>query len=367
MSEGRLRVGVIGAGIGALHLAAYTQLPRVEVVALAGLDDDRVRRVAAEYNVPQTYREYDALLAAPGIDAVSICLPNALHAPVAIAALSAGKHVLVEKPLARSAAEGRDMIAAAAEHDRILMVSFDKRYRGDVQWIKRYIDSGALGRIYYAKAHWMRRSGIPRLGSWFVSKEQAGGGPLIDLGVHVLDMAMYLLGEPRARAISANTYAEFGPRGLKGWLGRQQFSDERMPYEVEDLATAFIRLEGDGTISNQRTTLLLEASWATHSSAGDDFGVTLYGTEGGVELMVRNYTHENTVRVFSDVAGAPTDLAPRIFKADGHLTVIGRFVAAATEGAPRIPCAEDGLRRAELIEACYRSAAEGREIAIQNQ
>jgi predicted dehydrogenase len=361
MNEQRLRVGVIGAGVGALHLAAYAPLPQVEIVALAGLDDDRVRRVASEYNVPQTYREYEHLLAAPDIDAVSICLPNMLHTPVSIAALRAGKHVLVEKPLARNAAEAREIVAAAQAHDRVLMVSFDKRYRNDVQWIRRQIEAGALGRIYYAKAHWMRRAGIPRLGSWFVGKEQAGGGPLIDLGVHVLDMAMYLMGEPRPLAISASTYAEFGPRGLKGWVGREQFSDEQLHYEVEDLATAFIRLEGGAT-------LLLEASWATHSAAGDDFGVTLYGTEGGVELMVRNYTYENTVRAFADIGGVPVDMAPKIPKgAGGHGEVIRRFVSAILEGGPAIPGSAEGLLRAEVLDACYRSAAEGREILFESQ
>lgn len=358
MSKQRLRVGVIGAGVGALHLAAYAQIPEVEIVALAGLDDERVRSVAAEYGVPQTYREYEQLLAAPNVDAVSICLPNVLHAPVSIAALQAGKHVLVEKPLARNAAEAREIAgAAAAAQPHVLMVSFDKRYRSDVQWVKQYINSGAIGRIYYAKAHWMRRSGIPRLGSWFVSKAQAGGGPLVDLGVHVLDMAMYLMGEPAPLAVSASTYAEFGPRGQKGWVGRNQFSDEREPYEVEDLATAFVRLGGGAT-------LLLEASWATHSSVGDDFGVTLYGSEGGVELMVRNYTYDDTVRVFTDIGGIPTNLAPRIPKGNGHLEVIRRFVAAALDGGPVTPSAEEGLRRAEVLDACYRSAAAAREVAI---
>ncbi|MBK9941156.1 MAG: Gfo/Idh/MocA family oxidoreductase [Kouleothrix sp.] len=357
METKRLRVGVIGAGVGEMHLAGYSKLPQVEIVALAGLEDERVRRMAAEYHVPQTYREYSDLLAVPAIDAVSICLPNALHLPVTLAALRAGKHVLVEKPLARSADEGRAMVEAARELDRILMIAFNHRYRGDVQWIKQYVESGALGRIYYAKAHWMRRAGIPRLGSWFVSKAQAGGGPLVDLGVHVLDMAMYLMGEPHATAVSASAYAEFGPRGLKGWDMRSQSSAERLPYEVEDLATAFVRLEGGAT-------LLLEASWATHSTASDDFGVTLYGSEGGVELMVRDYTHENTVRVFHDIGGVATDIAPKIRKQGGHDTVVERFVAAVLDGAPRIPSAEDGLRRAAIIDACYRSAAAGREVAV---
>jgi predicted dehydrogenase len=358
MSEKKLRVGVIGAGVGTLHLAAYKELPRVEIAALAGLDDDRVRAAAAKYDVPQTYRHYEDLLARRDIDAVSICLPTVLHAPVTIAAVESGKHVLVEKPLAMTPAEGRTMIAAAEAQRRILMITFNHRYRGDVQWVKRYVDSGALGRIYYAKAHWMRRAGIPRLGSWFGNKEQAGGGPLIDLGVHVLDMALYLMNEPRVRAVSAATYAEFGPRGLKGaGSALVPVGSEGLTYDVEDLATAFLRLDGGGT-------LLLEASWATHSAANDDFGVTLYGSEGGVELLVRNYTYENTVRVFSDVGGVPADLAPRIPPGGGHQAVIARFVAAILDGAPAVPSAADGLRRAEIIAACYESAAVGSEVLI---
>jgi predicted dehydrogenase len=353
-----VRVGVIGAGIGALHLAAYRQLPGVEVRALAGLDDQRVREVAARYEVPQTYRDYEDLLAQPEIDAVSICAPNSLHAPMTIAALHCGKHVLVEKPLAPTVAEGQAMLAAAQATGRILMVAFNHRYRGDVQWLKQYIESGALGRIYYAKAHWMRRSGIPRLGSWFVSRRQAGGGPLIDLGIHVLDMALYLMGEPPIRTVSATTYAEFGPRGLKGNDATlQQRLDEQLPYEVEDLATAFLRL-GDGA------TLLLEASWATHSAAQDDFGVTLYGTAGGAELFVRNYTYEHTLRIFTDVAGVPVDLTPQIPKIEGRAAVIGRFVTAVAEGAPASPGGSEGLRRSEVLAACYRSAEEGREVAL---
>jgi predicted dehydrogenase len=358
MAGDRLRVGVIGAGVGALHLAAFARIPEVEVIALAGLDDDRVQRVAAEYRVPQTFREYETLLAQPNIDAVTIGLPNHLHLPVTREALQANKHVLLEKPIARNPEEGQAIVAAGQASDRTLMIAFSQRCRGDVQWLKRYVETGALGRIYYAKAHWMRRSGIPRIGSWFVSKELSGGGPLIDLGVHVLDIALFLMGEPRPLTVSASTYTEFGPRGLKGWFGRQQFSDEHLAYDVEDLASAFIRLEGSATLT-------LEASWATHSSAGDDFGVTLYGTEGGAELMIRNYTHENTVRIFTDIDDAPTEIAPRIPRVEGHYGVIKRFTDAILEGAPAIPSAEDGQRRTVVLDACYRSAAQGREVVIE--
>ena len=164
MAPDTLRVGVIGAGVGVAHLKGYSNLPRVEIVGVAGLDDDRVKLVAATYNVPNTFHDYEDMLARDDIDAVSICLPNSLHAKVAIEAMQAGKHVLVEKPLARNAAEGREMIAAAEQYNRILMVSFNRRYRGDVIWLKQHIEAGGLGDIYYAKAFWMRRAGIPRLG-----------------------------------------------------------------------------------------------------------------------------------------------------------------------------------------------------------
>ncbi|GAB4431658.1 MAG: Gfo/Idh/MocA family oxidoreductase [Chloroflexi bacterium OHK40] len=357
MTTPRLRVGVIGAGIGAMHLKGYAHNPDVEIVALAGLDDERVRRAAAEFHVPKTYRHYEELLADERIEAVSVCLPNFLHAPVAIAALEAGKHVLVEKPLARNTAEGRAMAAAAAASGKVLMIAFNRRFRQDVLWLKRHIASGALGEIYYAKAFWMRRSGIPRLGSWFVNKAQAGGGPLVDLGVHVLDMALYLLGEPRVRAVSASTYAVFGPRGLKGWEGRVAYGDVGFTFDVEDLATAMIRLEGGATLH-------LEASWATHSSAADDFGVTLYGSEGGAELFVHNYATQNTLRLFTDLDGVPADTAVFLNSAEERLGIIDRFVDAVLGRGPADPGVAEGLQRTAVLEACYASAAAGRELPL---
>ena len=144
---------------------------------------------------------------------VSIATPTALHAPIAIAALEAGLHVLSEKPMAENSEVGRTMVEAARRNDRVLDVSFNHRRRGDVQALRKIIDAGLLGHIYYAKAGWLRREGIPGLGSWFTRVATSGGGPLMDIGVHMLDMALHLLGEPTVTAATAATYAEFGPRG----------------------------------------------------------------------------------------------------------------------------------------------------------
>jgi predicted dehydrogenase len=354
-----LRVGVVGLGFaGETHVKSYLQLPNVEVVALAGLEEDKLARLGAAYQIPHLYPEYQALLARDDLDVVSVCVPNYLHAPVAVAALERGKHVLCEKPLARSAVEAEAMVQAATRANRVLEVAFNHRERGDVQVLKRYLDMGRLGRIYHAKASWMRRRGIPGIGSWFTSKELAGGGPLIDLGVHVLDLALYLLGEPDVVSVSAATYAELGPQGRGGAVGSNKML-VGSSYEVEDLATAFVRLTNG-------TTLLLEASWATHGSAGDDFGVTLYGSEGGAEIRVKNYTWEDTLRIYTDVADAPAEVHPRLTKGEGHLAVVREFVNIIRSGDWAMHTGAQGLYRTRIIDACYASALQGREILINH-
>ena len=352
-----VRVGVIGlGGIGAAHLKAYAQIPDAQVVAGAEPALERGREIAKTYEIPDLYAGYEELLARDDIDAVNICVPNFLHAPIGLAALRAGKHVLCEKPLALNGDEAQTMVDAAKAANRVLQVAFNHRRRGDAQVLKRHIDEGGLGRIYYAKAYWMRRSGIPGLGSWFTSKQRAGGGPLIDLGVHMLDLAMYLLGEPEVRTVSASTYAELGPRGRGGHQSWVKSAGDNT-FEVEDLATAFIRLQGG-------VTLLLEASWATHSSAGDDFGVVLYGTEGGAEIDVKNYGWEGTLSIFKDVGGRPADIKPRVTRGEGHIGVIRDFLASIRSGEEPLRGGLEGLRRARIIDACYASAEQGREIAL---
>ena len=335
-----LRAGIIGLGFaGETHLRCYRELAGVEPVALAGLEDERRSMLGARYGVEDLPREWEELVSRPDLDVISVCAPNYLHAPITIAALASGKHVLCEKPLARTEAEAKTMVESAVQHDRVLHTSFNHRERGDVHVIRRHLADGGLGHVYYAKASWMRRRGVPNAGSWFTSHEMAGGGPLIDLGVHVLDLALHLLGEPRVLSVTAATYAELGG------------------FEVEDLATAFVRLDGGAT-------LLLEASWATHSRAADDFGVTLFGSRGGAEMAVHNYATTDTVRLFTDVAGVPAEVRPQVTAGEGHTAVIREFLAAVRSGDWSEHRGYEGLHRARVVDACYASAVAGCEVVL---
>ncbi|HWV25101.1 MAG TPA: Gfo/Idh/MocA family oxidoreductase [Thermomicrobiales bacterium] len=357
----QLRVGIIGCGAGIFHLEGYQNEPRAKVVALAGLDTDRCEMLAKKFDVPRIYRDYQDLLADDDIDAVSIAVPNVLHMPVALAAFEAGKHVLIEKPLARNAEEGVKMVEAAERHGKVLGVSFQRRTRHDVELLRQQVADGAFGRIYYSKAWWMRRSGIPGLGSWFTSKEGAGGGPLIDLGVHVLDMILHVLGNPKVTSVTASTYAEIGPQGKGGWVGRRssQLADGQA-YEVEDLATAFMRFEDGGT-------LLLEASWAAFTEMKDDFGIQLYGSQGGARIFAENYALVDTLEVYSGFGDTTMDSKPRLVETEGHGAIIRDFVSAILDGTPMSPDGREGLDRVRLIDAIYRSAELGHEIVIDEE
>lgn len=349
-----LRVGVVGLGwAGDVHIKSYQQLENVEVVAIADVSLERLTQIGDTYGVPHRYTDYRELLQRDDLDAVSVCTPNQFHAPVAIAALQREKHVLCEKPLARTAAEGVAMVEAARKAGRVLHVAFNHRARGDIAVLKRHIEEGGLGAIYHAKASWMRRNNIPVRGGWFMNRELAGGGPLIDLGVHVLDMALYLLGEPEVRSVSAATYAELGPLGRGG--SRNQPVPQ--PFEVEDLATAFLRMANG-------TTLLLEASWAVYGGMGDDYGVSLFGTEGGAEIAVKNYSWEDTLRMYTDVAGVPAEIRPKVPRGEYHQGVVRGFVEVIRGGDWTTHDGREGLRRTRIIDACYASAAAGHEIAL---
>ena len=354
----RLRAGVIGLGwAGQQHLAAYAADPAVDLVALSAMEEHLLERFGEEHQVPGRYRDWRQMLAEAELDVVSIATPTFLHAEMAIAALEAGVHVLTEKPLAQTGEAAASMVEAARRAGRVLEVSFNHRRRGDVTALKSVIDSGVLGDIYYAKTGWIRRQGIPGLGTWFTKAESAGGGAMMDIGIHMLDMTLHLLGEPGVTAASAMTHAEFGPRGRGGsGFGVSQLEDGA-PFEVEDLATAFLRLDGGAT-------MLLESSWAQWIPE-DLCYVTLYGADGGATIEWAGGPGNHRITVWTEVEGIPAELSPQVGEDRGHAGAIAEFLQAVRSGDVAAHDGSLALRRARVIDACYASAAAGAEVAVE--
>jgi predicted dehydrogenase len=354
-----VKVGVIGVGwAGQQHIKAYAALDGVELIAIAGLEEEMRRSLSDEFGVPHSVARWEDLLELEGLEAVSVAVPTFLHAPIAIAALQRGLHVLSEKPIALNGEEAEAMVTAARSAGRVLEVAFNHRRRGDVQRLKAVIDEGRLGRTYYAKAWWLRRTGIPTLGSWFTQSSLAGGGPLVDIGVHVLDYALFLLGNPAVKAVSAATYDLLGSNGFGGSkTSSKSGADGDAKFDVEDLATVFMRLEDGGT-------LLLEASWAAHRADGDQFGAVLYGTEGGAEWVVDDYVEVGSLKLFGDSAGEATVSRLRPGVGGKHDLVVAEFVETVRSGAWE---AHDGRHAADLariVDACYESARSQREVVL---
>jgi len=364
MSSGsdRFRAGVIGLGwAGQQHMLGYANTADVDLVALAGMEIDALQQLGDTYKISEKHRYTDwrELVDDGQLDLLSIAVPTTLHAPMAVAALDAGMHVLSEKPMAENADTARLMVEAAERNDRVLDVSFNHRRRGHVQALKKIIDAGLLGRIYYAKTGWLRREGIPGLGSWFTRRAASGGGPLMDLGVHMLDIAFYLMGEPPVRAVTAATYAEFGPRG-KGSAPSpllRKTGVEPGAFDVEDLSTAFLRLHDGGT-------LLLESSWAQWIPK-DHCYVTMYGSDGGASIEWGAPNDPNrTLSIWTEKSGVPAILHPDVPPDGLHTECVVDFVAKVRSGDYTNHRGKQALARAVVIDACYASAEKGAEIAL---
>jgi predicted dehydrogenase len=235
------------------------------------------------------------------------------------------------------------------------MMCFNRRYRLDVQWMKQALKQGLLGRVYQVKAGWVRETGIPGWGGWFLDKKMSGGGPLIDLGVHMLDMVLWLLDYPPPLTVSGTVQANFGPHNLKTW----QAPAKPQPYTVEDSALAFIRLRGGITFN-------LETSWASHARPGmDDFFITLLGTQGTIELYVPNYATENTLTLYTEVQGAAVTTRPAVKsgKSD-HDLAVAEFIKCIREDTAPTATVEQGLTVMKIIEAIYHSAEVGQEVRL---
>lgn len=348
-----LRVGVLGTGnIAACHLDAYQARDDAEIVAVCDVNLDRARSAAERYGARGAYGSVDELLADDGVQAVSICTWNNTHAPFAIKAIEAGKHVLVEKPISRTYAEAQAVVAAAETSDRVVQVGFVRRHSPNCQVLKAFIDGGDLGEIYYAKASNLRRMGNP--GGWFADKEISGGGPLVDIGVHVVDLCWYLMGSPRATTVSANTYTRLGNRSNITQPPRYTASDyDPDENSVEDMANALVRFENGAS-------LMLDTSYSLHA-VKNSLGVSVFGDKGGAELEPLQIATEK----YATMINVTPQLASPTFQlAEGFAREIGNFVDACAGRAESVAPAWHGAEIMRILDAVYRSAAEGREVSV---
>lgn len=348
-------IALIGTGhIGQkAHLPAFQKMQeegKVRLVAICDVDEDALQTAAAKFQVVQTFTDYRKMLELGEIDAVDVCTPNYLHKQPVIDSFAAGKHVICEKPLAINAIEGAEMVAAGHAAGKQFQVALNMRFGAGPQAVKRFIDDGKLGEIYYARAHALRRRGIPGWGL-FTQKDKQGGGPLIDIGVHILDLTLWLMGYPEPVSTTGQTYAKFGHReGVLGLMGQW----DPKTFTVEDFAAGFIRFANGATLS-------LESSFAANI-AENQFHTSIFGTEGGAYLEPNQ---EANTRIFREESGALTDTTPVFLSKIGtHEAELRAFVQAIADDTPVPVPGEQGLMVTRILDALYQSAETGREVLM---
>lgn len=350
----KLKIGIIGVGnISAEHIQGYLKNPNVELYAFCDINEAQLKKRADEFGISRTFTNHAEMLALPEIDAVSVCVWNSAHAECTIAALEAGKHVLCEKPMSIRAADAVRMKEAADKSGKLLMIGFVRRFGNDCAILKDFIDNGYFGDLYYAKATYLRRNGNP--GGWFGDKSRSGGGPLIDLGVHVIDLVRYLMGNPKPVSVYGMTAQKlFDRRELKDTKAYQSISAGADDIcDVEDLATAMIRFD-NGAVLSVETAFSLNLKKDT----GD---IELFGTKAGAKLSPELEIYTETNGYLSNLTlEKETALSFNgLFQNE-----INHFVDCIVNGIPCKAPAEDGIALMRILDAVYESAKTGHEVIL---
>lgn len=351
----KIKVAVVGVGnIANSHIQGYLAAEDAEVYAFCDINEERLRYMGEKYGISRLYTDEQTMLnELPEIDAVSVCTWNAAHASCTITALNAGKHVLCEKPMAMNVEEAEAMKQAAEQNGKLLMIGFVRRFGADCRAVKELAENGRLGEIYYAKAQYLRRNGNP--GGWFGNKALSGGGPLIDLGVHSIDLVRYLMGKKKVVSVYGSTFKKLGARShiktAKSY--RASGAGDRDICDCEDLATAMIRFE-DGAV------LSVEVSFSLNIPSSDNV-VQLFGTKAGVRM-------DSGVSLYGETDGYLTDttLDSKVkFNFDKAFAAeTAHFIACVQGKESCLNPAEDGVEMMKILCAVYRSAASGHEEVL---
>jgi len=345
----KLRVGIIGAGniATSAHLPAYAKLTDIaEVVAIADIVPERAKDAAEKFGIPSYFASVEELMANVDVDYIDICTWTAAHAPVCIAAAKAGKHILCEKPLAATLEQGLAMEKAVKEAGVQFMIAVVTRYGAQQIKFRELYEEGVFGEIYAAKTMYVRRRGTPQ--GWFTDKEMAGGGPVLDIGVHAIDRTWYLMDRPKPVSVSAETsyrIGDFKTKGIERW---KPFDMGKGVFDTEDSATVFFRFEGGKT-------MMAEIAWAIN---GPQIATTqLFGSKAGC-------TFDPLTIYGEDEEGYLSDTTPEITPNNHFEEEIRHFVECLNEGKTPISPMEDAVTVQRMLDGIYRSAAEHKEVTI---
>lgn len=333
-----VRVGLIGVGAVAqiAHLPAYHEIPDARVVALCDQETDKARAVAEKFAVERTFRDYESVVRAGDIEMVDICLPNHLHAPVAIAALEHGKHVLCEVPLGRDLDEATAIVNAARAAQRVLMVGYNHRFRRDAAVVRKCMDDGDLGRVYRVQVGWLRRSDEYEDADWRREARIAGGGALVDLGIRLLDLALFLQNHPKVASVTASVH----PLDPDGRMGEQS-------------AAVLLLLEDGGSIE-------LEVAWSPFLER-ERLYARFFGTHGAANLI--------PLRIARMVRGAVRDITPplampRNLYRQSFVEEIRHLIRCIRGEVTCLAPGEEALQTKRLLQSIYKSARERREVRV---
>jgi len=352
MSKDKVRIAIIGAGTVAYkhHIPAFLNCDDAEVLAVCDLNKERADKLAEQFKIPKVFYDVGDLLTDTSIDAVSICTGNHTHHDITIESAKAGKHILCEKPMAINVEQAVEMKNAVEQHGVTFMMGFVNRFRIESRIIREFSEKDTFGEIYYARCGWLRRRGSPS--GWFTDSKKSGGGPVIDIGVHVIDLTWYLMGRPKPIAVSGVVHKRIGQYETKGTQRWEAGEKTDSSFSTEDSANALIRFENDVSLS-------VDVSWAINGKEEEMYS-KLYGTKGGASF--------NPLEIYREENNYLTDTIPIIKEGSGWQSAfeyeINHFIECIKKHKAPISSVEEGLTIQKMLTGIYDSAARGREIDL---
>jgi len=345
------RYGCVGAGAIAInkHLAGYGKLDNVTIAAISDVNEAALKAIKEKYPTIMTYKSHLEMFENENLDIVSVCTPNKFHKQITIDALKSGINVHCEKPIAMNEKEAKQMVEASIKYNKKLMLGLNNRFTNQASFVREYIKKGGLGDIYYARCGWRRRRYIPKIGGWFTNKEISGGGPLIDLGVHFIDLVLHYMDYPNPVSVSASTFKKFANSKCKNLNVPKDIKN--YDYNIEDLATGFIRLENGASLN-------FEFSFAMNNDK-EEYFYELFGDKGGVSFK------NGQLKIYTEINNTIVDILPNTEYKNEDINEFSHFIDVIEGKAENMSKPEDGIKMMKIIDNTYLSAKTKKEISFK--